>query len=116
MATASLHRLVRHLHAALDDDRELLQRYLDRNDADAVETLVRRHGPTVLAACRKVLADPADVDDVFQAAFLALLTKGHAVRHRQSVARWLYVVAHRLAVQVRVRRQRRHTLEQRTAR
>src|SRR5438105_5932848 len=102
MATASLNQLVRDLHTALDDDRELLQRFLDRKDTAAIETLVRRHGPTVLAACRRVLADPADVDDVFQATFLALLKNGRGIRWQQSIARWLYVVAHRLAVQARV--------------
>src|ERR1043166_8122036 len=76
MATASLNRLVQHLHDSLDDDRALLQRYLNRKDVDAIEALARRHGPTFLSACRKVLTDAADIDDVFQAAFLALLTNG----------------------------------------
>ncbi|MFL5342785.1 MAG: sigma-70 family RNA polymerase sigma factor [Gemmataceae bacterium] len=120
MATASLNRLVRHLRATLDPpadaDAQLLQRYQDHKEVDAFEALVRRHGPTVLAACRKVLADEADVEDVFQAAFLALLKNGRAIRGQQAVGRWLYVVAHRLAVQLAVGRRRRAVFEQRTAR
>ena len=38
----------------------------------AFEAIVLRHGPMVLAVCRRVLADPHEVEDAFQATFLIL--------------------------------------------
>src|SRR5690349_21371854 len=67
--TRPLHRLV-----PLPDegaaDADLLQRFLSRGDPAALEFLVRRHGPMVLGACRRILGDPHDADDAFQATFL----------------------------------------------
>src|SRR5205085_1368845 len=45
-----------------------------------------------------------------------LLKNGRAIRGQQAIGRWLYVVAHRLAVQLAVGRRRRVVFEQRTAR
>ena len=42
----------------------------------AFEALVARHGPDVLRACRRILPDPNDADDAFQATFL-VLAPGH---------------------------------------
>src|SRR5947207_14662022 len=75
-------------------DLELLDAFAQRGDAAAFEALVRRHGPAVLATCRRVLPG-ADADDAFQAAFLALAR--HAPRVR-AVGGWLIAVAHRAAV------------------
>src|SRR6266446_3339857 len=55
------------------DDAALLRRFLSDRDTAAFEAIVRRHGPLVLTACRKVLAEQADVEDVLQATFLILL-------------------------------------------
>jgi RNA polymerase sigma factor (sigma-70 family) len=92
-------------------DRQLLEAFLCRNDPSAFEALVRRHGPLVLSACRRVLRDPADVEDAFQATFLTLLRKAGAVRWRESVAGWLFGAAHRIAVQARANARRRHQRE-----
>src|SRR5207245_1874013 len=79
MSQPTLTRVVRRLRAAAGPqpepnatDRELLDRYLRRRDEAAFAELVRRHENVVLAACRHVLADPADVADAFQATFLVL--------------------------------------------
>jgi len=56
-------------------DDGLLDRFRRDRDGQAFAAFVRRHGPAVLAACRRVLSDPADTDDAFQAAFLVLLRK-----------------------------------------
>src|SRR5207244_2764889 len=79
-------------------DAALLDQFLRTRDDAAFTSLVRRHGPTVLAACRQVLSDPADVEDAFQQTFLAFWRKADAIRQRPSVGSWLFGVAHRLAV------------------
>src|SRR5205814_3712339 len=79
----------------------------------AFETLVRRHGPGVISACRKVLADDADVEDAFQAAFLILLRDGRSIRKGASVGSWLYGVAHRVSLKARSARRRRVQVESR---
>ncbi len=53
-------------------DARLLERYAAHRDELAFEALVRRHGAMVLGVCRRVLDDPNDADDAFQAAFLLL--------------------------------------------
>ena len=94
-------------------DTDLLRRFLRDRDPAAFEALVRRHGPAVLSACRKVLTDPADVEDAFQAAFLVLLRDAKGIRRETAVGSWLYGVAHRVALRVRSARRRRDTVESR---
>jgi RNA polymerase sigma factor (sigma-70 family) len=55
----------------------------------------------VLAACRRVLGDPHDVQDAFQATFLVLVRNARSIRKRQSVAGWLQSVAYRVACSAR---------------
>ena len=38
-------------------DARLLELFVARNDGPAFEELVRRHGPMVLGACRRILGD-----------------------------------------------------------
>ncbi len=91
-------------------DRELLDRHA-AGDEEAFAALVHRHGKAVLAACRQVLTDPADIDDAFQATFVVLLKKAKAVTWQATLGSWLYAVAHRLAVHARCARARRATRE-----
>jgi RNA polymerase sigma factor (sigma-70 family) len=62
-----------------------------------------------------VLGEGADVDDAFQATFLTLLRKADTIRRHPSVGGWLYCVAHRVAVQTRVRATERGRRERRAA-
>jgi RNA polymerase sigma factor (sigma-70 family) len=110
-------RILRRLHAsfcvrrsAAESDRQLLGRFVD-GDQDAFTALVSRHGRTVLAACRQVLTDPADVDDAFQATFLVLFKKAPLLTREESIGRWLYSVAHRVAVHSRSNAARRRDRE-----
>jgi RNA polymerase sigma factor (sigma-70 family) len=93
-------------------DAELLDRFRAAADHAAFEAIVRRHGSLVLAACRRVLADEADVEDAFQAAFLVLLENPRVVRSEASVGNWLYGVARRVALQAKTAAARRQAREQ----
>src|SRR5438034_5331311 len=81
------------VHGALTDG-ELLERYVQSRDEVAFEALVRRHGPMVLAVCRRVLGNQADADDAFQATFLVLVRKAVSLRTPGTVGNWLYGVAY----------------------
>ncbi len=48
----------------------------------AFAALVVRHGPMVQRVCRRLLRDPHDVDDAFQATFLVLARKAGAIQRR----------------------------------
>ncbi|WP_165251510.1 RNA polymerase sigma factor [Paludisphaera soli] len=82
-------------------DARLLHRYRAEGDESAFETLVDRHGPLVLALCRRYLRDPADVEDAFQATFLVLVRKGGSLRDGDALSSWLYGVARRVALRAR---------------
>ncbi len=120
MSTTPLNLLVCSLRQAvavhqLDvlSDAELLEQYRSHRDPAAFEAVVRRHADRVFAACSKVLADPADVEDAFQATFLVLLQNARAVRNQQALGSFLYGVAHRIALQARARSLRRARAEAR---
>jgi RNA polymerase sigma factor (sigma-70 family) len=82
-------------------DDDLLDRYVSGRDEAAFEAIVRRHGPLVLAVCRRLLFDPQDVEDAFQAVFLILVRKAASLRRRDGLGAWLHGVAHRVAVRAR---------------
>ncbi len=106
MATAPISRMLSHLRVVGEyvSDAELLDAYLSSPESAAFAAIVRRHGSTVLCACRQVLNQETDVEDAFQATFLVLLKNGHAIRKHQSLGSWLFGVAHRVAVNARCRR------------
>src|SRR5579884_3045646 len=78
-------------------DGQLLERYVADRDDVAFEALVRRHGPLILSVCRRLLANPCDAEDAFQATFLVLVRKAPSVRPREKVGHFLYGVAYRAA-------------------
>ncbi len=95
-------------------DGELLERFLDgRSPAAeaAFRALVERHGPMVLRVCRQTLTDRHAAEDAFQATFLVLAQRASSIRKRGSVAFWLFGVARRAALRMRVEEARRHRLE-----
>src|SRR5262249_45631147 len=67
---------------------------------------VDRLGPMVLGVCRRILGNPTDAEDAFQATFLTVYRKWDSVRDRQAIAGWV----HRIAVRVAGRLARRPTL------
>ena len=81
-------------------DGELLGRFVRQRDEAAFEALFWRHGPMVLAVCRRLLP-PADAEDAFQATFLVLVRKATSIGRREAVGAWLYRVAYRVALRAR---------------
>src|SRR5262249_25504826 len=92
-----------------------LEAFVSRREAAAFESLVRRHGPMVLGVCRRVLRDPHDAEDAFQAAFLVLARKAAAVSPPGMVGNWLDGVAHTTAVRLRAANARRRARERQVA-
>jgi RNA polymerase sigma factor (sigma-70 family) len=82
-------------------DWEHLQAFAERGDAAAFEILMRRHGPTVLRVCRRVLGDDHAAEDAFQATFLVFLRKATSIQKRECLTGWFYRVAFRIAVRAR---------------
>jgi RNA polymerase sigma factor (sigma-70 family) len=106
MTAAPLDTVLRHIRkltAAPDEptDGQLLRRFTARRDEAAFAELVRRHGPLVLGACRRLLADPCDADDAFQATFLVLVRRAATLDGRRCLGPWLYGVARRTALKAR---------------
>ena len=95
---------------------QLLERFIlghDEGAESAFNVLVERHGPMVLAVCRRVLNDPHDAQDAFQATFLVLVRKAGTVRKRESIADWLHGVARRVSARARADLARRRSVERR---
>jgi RNA polymerase sigma factor (sigma-70 family) len=117
VATAQMDTVIRHLRrvALAQDgagrtDGELLASFIDQKDEAAFEALMRRHGPMVLAVCRRVVRHHHDAEDAFQATFLVLARKASSVKPRGMLANWLHGVAYRTAMKARtmaVKRQAR---------
>ncbi|HEV3165089.1 MAG TPA: sigma-70 family RNA polymerase sigma factor [Isosphaeraceae bacterium] len=98
-------------------DEQLLERFAAGGGGGeaAFEALLARHGPMVLGVCRRVLGDPHDVQDAFQATFLVLVRKADSLRDRDLLANWLYGVACRIAVKARAEATRRKARERHAA-
>jgi RNA polymerase sigma factor (sigma-70 family) len=82
-------------------DGQLLECFIARRDDAAFEALVRRHGPMVLAVCRRILRNHHDSEDAFQATFLVLARKAASIVPREAVGNWLYGVAYRTALKAK---------------
>jgi RNA polymerase sigma factor (sigma-70 family) len=106
-----LRRLCAPHRAGAETDGRLLEEFVRRLDASAFTALLERHGPMVLGVCRRVLHNPADADDAFQATFLVLISKAGAIVKRDSVGSWLYGVAYRTARRAQEQAARRRSRE-----
>lgn len=101
-------------------DEQLLERFIARRaqaaEADeaadvAFEVVVMRHGPMVLGVCRRILRDPHEVEDAFQATFLILARRAGSIRKGDALGGWLRKVAHRVAAKAKALSVRRGELE-----
>jgi len=82
-------------------DAPLLERYVAQQDQAAFAEIVRRHGPMVLAACRRILQHAQDAEDAFQATFLVFVRKAAQLDRGQPLAGWLYTVAYQTSLNAR---------------
>src|SRR5205809_1017078 len=94
-------------------DADLLARFVASRDEAAFTSLLRRHGPMVLAIGRRILRDRHEAEDIYQATFLLLTMKAGTIRQQASLASWLHGVAHRLALRARTQALRRAATEHR---
>ena len=96
-------------------DQDLVVRLRAGPDEAAFRAVLDRHGPMVYRVCRRILDRSADVEDAFQATFVVLVRRGHAIRRRSSLASWLHGVAHRTALRLRTQAGRRQRREAKVA-
>jgi len=109
---------LRQLHRIFDggtvaglSEGQLLERFISRRDETAFEALVARHGPMVFGVCRRILRDPSDAEDAFQATFLVLVRQAHSIRGRDSLGGWLHRVAYRVAIRASANRRKPEHVE-----
>ena len=98
---------------SVDDvsDGHLLDLFIRHKDESAFAELVHRHGRMVLGVCQRVLDNPHDAEDCFQAAFLVLVRKATMIHPREMVGNWLYGVAYRTALEAKKMAARRRNRE-----
>jgi RNA polymerase sigma factor (sigma-70 family) len=78
-------------------DAELLERYASGRSGAAFAELMRRHGPMVYGACKRIAHNGPDADDAFQATFLVLARAAHTIRSPGALRSWLHGVAVKVA-------------------
>lgn len=118
MTIRSMNKVIQHIRTAVLHhdgagltDGQLLECFIERRDAAAVEVLIRRHGSMVLGVCRRLLGNDHDAEDAFQATFLVLVCKAPSIRPRGMVGNWLYGVARRTALRAKVAVAKRRSRE-----
>jgi RNA polymerase sigma factor (sigma-70 family) len=92
-------------------DRQLLDHFVHDQDPEAFQSLVVRHGSSVHRVCRRVLKDPHEAEDVFQATFIVLARRAPDIQDPEALGAWLRGVAYRIAVRARRRTARRRETE-----
>src|SRR5262249_9773979 len=108
MAVSSTGRFLEQLRTTLcasDEeampDSQLLHRFIALGDESAFATIIRRHGSMVMGVCRRLVPEPHDAEDAFQATFLILVRKAASIANRELLANWLYGVAYNTALKAR---------------
>jgi RNA polymerase sigma factor (sigma-70 family) len=92
-------------------DGVLLDDFLVGRDEAAFESLMRRHGPSVMRVCRRWLGDGQDAEDACQATFLVLVNRAEEIDRLENIGGWLCGVARRVAGRAKMRADRRRVRE-----
>lgn len=82
-------------------DAQLLGQFAAEHSEAAFEALMERHGPMVMGVCRRMVGNPQDAEDAFQATFLLLVERCNSIGKPRRLAGWLYGVAYRIAARIR---------------
>lgn len=109
--SALMTRTARAVAPPTGTDGQLLGRFALTRDEAAFAELVRRLGPLVLGACRRIAPDAHTADDSFQATFLVLARRAADVQPAEAVRGWLHGVAVRCAKEARAVNARRRARE-----
>lgn len=76
------------------DDETLLFRFVNGEDAAALDELIRRYSPTLRGLLATMLrASPEEMADAEQEVFLALVRKAHSFRGRARFSTFFYALA-----------------------
>jgi RNA polymerase sigma factor (sigma-70 family) len=108
--SATLSRVCRPV-ATQPTDGALVAAFVASRDNAAFTELVRRHGPMVLAVCRRITAHSQDAEDAFQATFLVLARRAADIARPEQLGNWLHGVAVRTAREARVTAARQRARE-----
>lgn len=84
-------------------DAVLLERFVGQRDESAFAALVARHGGMVLHSCHRILGDAHAAEDAFQATFLVLAQRAHALRQPAALPGFLHSVARRVSLKARAK-------------
>jgi hypothetical protein len=88
-------------------DEDLLSRVIAASDRAAFAVLVERDEAMALRVCMRVLHQRQVAEAARQETFLVLWQKADSIQDRGRIGSWLHGVAHRKAMRIRKRRQRR---------
>lgn len=109
--------LVPQAPAIVPTDAELLRMFARQAssmerlyDTDPFAQLMDRHSAMVWRVCNQVLHRRQDAEDAFQVTFLFLARRARSIRASESVAGWLYRVAHRTALSAKRKHRRRQEI------
>jgi hypothetical protein len=83
---------------AAPGDAEVLARFTAVQDEAAFTALVERHGPMVLAVCRRILRNGHDAEDAFQATFLILVRRAGSITRPGALGCWLATSSYLMGV------------------
>src|SRR5581483_1074231 len=99
----------------IQDDRDLLDRFVRGGSSAAFEQLVARHAGWVFAAAQRQLRDRQLAEDAPQAVFLLLCQKAAHMNRDQRIGGWLFRTTGFVVQGLRRARTRRERHEQRAA-
>ena len=78
--------------------RAQLMERLQQGDGDACRALLNDIGPAVMQFLRNRVANPAEVEDVYQDVFMAIFQARHTYEPGRPLEPWLFAIARNVAV------------------